>query len=693
MAARTWSALVDSNWSDPLAWDGGLSVPATTDSITFNSTSVKNCTIDALGTWSDGSFTVASTYSGTITQNTGINITTSSFSQAAGTITCHAAATFESGTFTVSGGTFNQGGAFVSTTFSVSGGTWTGGSATCSTSTLSSTGSTVRSVTLTSGIWTVTGNVTLTGSNLTFSANGGTIALTGSLCTWSTSAATLNLVTVNKTSSLTVSTGTLPLGASPSTNTNSSFTVSSGATVSVSGAWTHGGALFVNSGGIVSGALTSVAIATSNFRVNAAATWPTGVDVTITMTGPNSRDFSMGGQTYGAFARVGTGTGTTTLNDGGTVTSFTDTGSAAHTLALESGITINCSSFVCSGSVGNIITINAVTPGAAATFHTTGGIVSVNYLSIQDNTVDASPKWYAGDNSTNVSGNTNWLFTSPTVDVTAEFVYPSRGTRRSTGPAILRLSRWPYVIANDLAPITDTNFILPTYPQSTTTGPTVARRRRRPYLFWSELAPVTNTRFVFPTYPRSLTTGPMSLRDIPQYRPYDNQAPVTNTEYVFPSYPESRWIGPAPLRLRQAALIWDDQAPLKNTEYIFASDPPHCFVGPMALRVGWRRITPTDNTVAPTVNFTFVMPTYPHGAGRWVGPAVFWSPVRPGVPDMQTHAPTVNYEFVYPTYQRNKRKVGPPAIFAAAHATFKPYGITSRAAKATYYATKGRYNN
>ncbi len=52
--------------------------------------------------------------------------------------------------------------------------------------------------------------------------------------------------------------------------------------------------------------------------------------------------------------------------------------------------------------------------GTAATLSSTNQ-QSVNYLSIQDSTVNASPKWYAGATSTDVSGNTNWIFTNAPV--------------------------------------------------------------------------------------------------------------------------------------------------------------------------------------------------------------------------------------------------------------------------------------
>lgn len=85
--------------------------------------------------------------------------------------------------------------------------------------------------------------------------------------------------------------------------------------------------------------------------------------------------------------------------------------------------TVGANTFVESSSNAATVTINGTlaqagdgrvslvssSGGSAATLTSTNQ-QSVNYLSIQDSTVDASPKWYAGANSTDVSGNTNWLF-------------------------------------------------------------------------------------------------------------------------------------------------------------------------------------------------------------------------------------------------------------------------------------------
>ena len=87
---------------------------------------------------------------------------------------------------------------------------------------------------------------------------------------------------------------------------------------------------------------------------------------------------------------------------------FSESSSNAALVTLNGGLAIN-------GTLAQVgdgrVSLVSSTGGSAATLTSTNQ-QSVNYLSIQDSTVDASPKWYAGTTSTNVSGNTNWLFTS-----------------------------------------------------------------------------------------------------------------------------------------------------------------------------------------------------------------------------------------------------------------------------------------
>ncbi len=80
--------------------------------------------------------------------------------------------------------------------------------------------------------------------------------------------------------------------------------------------------------------------------------------------------------------------------------SFTESSSNAATVTINGDL----------AKVGDgRVSLVSSSGGSAATL-TSASQQSVSYLSIQDSTVDASPKWYAGATSTNVSGNTNWLF-------------------------------------------------------------------------------------------------------------------------------------------------------------------------------------------------------------------------------------------------------------------------------------------
>lgn len=59
------------------------------------------------------------------------------------------------------------------------------------------------------------------------------------------------------------------------------------------------------------------------------------------------------------------------------------------------------------------VSLVSSTGGTSATLTKPSGVVSNDYLSIQDSTATGGAQWYAGANSTNVSGNTGWIFTVP----------------------------------------------------------------------------------------------------------------------------------------------------------------------------------------------------------------------------------------------------------------------------------------
>lgn len=515
MAAKTWTQTSGNNWSQGLNWNGGT-VPATTDTITFDATSTANCTIDALGTWSGGTFTIAATYSGTITQNTGVNITTAAYSQAAGTFTGHSAATFTSTTFAMTAGAFNQGGAFVVTTFTINTGSpvFTGSSATMSTTAV--TFANTATIVATSGIWSLAGSFTKANSP-TFTHNSGTINITAAstfnaasltfnkinitttnaavtisasttaplgaaptttvgtssitvagTITWSgawthtgtlitnngstltgTSTPTLTinqLVTINATTTVTNVIGTITANGATTTNvtdtgnaltgTNwvvnktgsfniqASTTVSIGAspttvatsitvagTASVSGTWTHTGNLTFAATGVVSGALTTVAITGNNFVATAGATIPSGLHVTHTLT-ISSGSFAGGGFTFGNVRFIPVSTATITIQDSSTFTDLRcNDGTFVTALVFTAGTTQTVTTFTVAGVAGKLVTLRSGTFGTAFTLHGVGAAVSIDYVVVQDSTADVSPTWTAGSHSADGGGNTNWVFT------------------------------------------------------------------------------------------------------------------------------------------------------------------------------------------------------------------------------------------------------------------------------------------
>lgn len=66
------------------------------------------------------------------------------------------------------------------------------------------------------------------------------------------------------------------------------------------------------------------------------------------------------------------------------------------------------------GTVGNLTKLLSTVAGSAFTFTKAGGIVGigVDYMSLKDSTATGGATFYAGANSTNVSGNTGWSFTT-----------------------------------------------------------------------------------------------------------------------------------------------------------------------------------------------------------------------------------------------------------------------------------------
>jgi len=134
--------------------------------------------------------------------------------------------------------------------------------------------------------------------------------------------------------------------------------------------------------------------------------------ITITDTSGVSKTFIGAGKTtYRAIIFSGdniTVTGTNTFTE-----MFVNNAGLPTGLLFTSGETQTVTDFNTNGSSGNLAIIKSTVGASSATISKSSGILSVDYMSIQDITAAGGATWYAGANSTNVSGNTGWTFTKP----------------------------------------------------------------------------------------------------------------------------------------------------------------------------------------------------------------------------------------------------------------------------------------
>lgn len=99
-------------------------------------------------------------------------------------------------------------------------------------------------------------------------------------------------------------------------------------------------------------------------------------------------------------------------NSYGTI-NFSDATNARTLTLPASTVTTILTGFNVYGGAGRLITVNSSTPGTPATLAMPNQHYRTDYLSLQDITVTGLGTYYAGSHSTNVSGNTGWLFADP----------------------------------------------------------------------------------------------------------------------------------------------------------------------------------------------------------------------------------------------------------------------------------------
>jgi hypothetical protein len=129
-------------------------------------------------------------------------------------------------------------------------------------------------------------------------------------------------------------------------------------------------------------------------------------------------------QVYGKLT-IGGNTSTSTTTITGPTMTFSEiasTKTVAHTIVFPN-TTTTVTNFTVRGTPGNVVTLSRT--GASGTFTLTksgAGIIESDYLSISNSAVSPINTWYAGANSTNGGGNTNWIFTAVPVAGASKFL-------------------------------------------------------------------------------------------------------------------------------------------------------------------------------------------------------------------------------------------------------------------------------
>ena len=136
-----------------------------------------------------------------------------------------------------------------------------------------------------------------------------------------------------------------------------------------------------------------------------------GSTIVVNETSATSKVISGGGLIYNNITVSGDNvilSGSNTIN-----ILAVNTAGLATGLKIASASTQIVSGFTTNGSVGNLAIIQSSSAGSAHNLSKATGTISVDYMSIKDSAAAGGADWYAGANSTDVSGNSGWIFTGP----------------------------------------------------------------------------------------------------------------------------------------------------------------------------------------------------------------------------------------------------------------------------------------
>lgn len=436
----TWDSSTTTHWAATSNGAGGSSVPGSADTATFDASSGGGTVTP------DYDMTVTSitmgAFTGTLTFATNNNSPTMSTFSCSGTGT--RTLSMGSGTWTMTGNATTIWTTATTTNLTLNAGTstvvcnYSGSSGTRTITTGASSSFGLNNLSITAGTDTISLSSAFINGNLNYtgfagSQNGNTMTVSGSIIfgsamTWLAGA---NIVTLNGTGSHTITTNGTLFPRNLSLTGTGTYTLQDdlnfGTGIPTAALNLTAGTLNANDKNITapffntsnsnvrtlslgSGTMTLTGtgtVFTAATSTNLTLTTSTST-INITDTSATSKTFAGGSKTYYNLTATGDNiivSGSNTFNTLRLANAGLTTG-----LSLTAGTTQTVSSMTNNGSAGNLTKLISTSAGTPAIISKTSGNVSLDYMSIKDSTATGGAVFYAGANSTNVSGNTGWFF-------------------------------------------------------------------------------------------------------------------------------------------------------------------------------------------------------------------------------------------------------------------------------------------
>lgn len=207
-----------------------------------------------------------------------------------------------------------------------------------------------------------------------------------------------------------------------------------GGTYTLGDAFSNTNAGISHSAGTINDGGFSVSLATQYFTSNnptlvksgtwtisgTGTKWTAGTSASITDTGTiilsdtsaSSKTFTGSGRTYNDLLINGGGAGAIIITGANTFNRIYTDGGGTKSITLQGSTTTTIASGLGLANGTNVITFTA-SAGSATVAKSGGGTVGWDYLNLTNIIASTANTWYAGANSTDGGGNTNWIFTAP----------------------------------------------------------------------------------------------------------------------------------------------------------------------------------------------------------------------------------------------------------------------------------------